>query len=161
MFGVLNRLETMVDQELSRRMGRRLLRFGILLFLLGLVTGAISPILSNSRMGLSSHLEGVMNGMFLVLLGLIWPRLNLSSASSRIAFWLALYGTYVNWATTLLAAAVGAGAVMMPIASQGQTGTPLQEAIINFGLISLAVGMLASSGIVLWGLRGSDPPKAA
>jgi (hydroxyamino)benzene mutase len=46
----------------------------ILLFSLGLVTGLLAPKLANPRMGLSSHLEGLMNGMFLVLLGLIWQR---------------------------------------------------------------------------------------
>lgn len=51
---------------------RKLIRYGILLFLLGLLTGFAMPAFENSRMGLSSHLEGVMNGMFLVLLGLIW-----------------------------------------------------------------------------------------
>lgn len=50
--------------------GRRLLQAGILLFLLGLLTGFLVPFTANPRMGLSSHLEGVMNGMFLVGLGL-------------------------------------------------------------------------------------------
>ena len=46
------------------------LRYGILLFFLGLVTGLVVPMLANPRMGLSSHLEGLMNGMFLIILGL-------------------------------------------------------------------------------------------
>jgi len=139
--------------------GRRLIRCGILLFLLGLLTGLIVPALANPRMGLSSHLEGVMNGIFLVVLGLVWPRLRLSRAAQAIAFWLSVYGTFVNWAATLAAAAWGAGAPMMPIAGLGHEGTRVQEGIIAFGLVSLALAMIATSCIVLWGLRGADNPE--
>lgn len=133
--------------------GRRLLWAGILLFLLGLLTGFLVPVVANSRMGLSSHLEGVMNGMFLVALGLLWPRLRLSARSLVVAFWLAIYSTYANWATTLLAAVVGAGEENMPLAGAGYRGSPLQEALIAVGLVSLSIGIVVTSGIVLWGLR--------
>jgi len=144
-------------------MSRRLIRCGVLLFLLGLLTGLIVPMLANPRMGLSSHLEGVMNGIVLVVLGLVWPRLRLARAASLAAFWLVVYGTYVNWATTLAAAAWGAGAPMMPIAGLGHQGTRLEEGIISFGLVSLALAMIATCVIVLWGLRGGDavPPAGA
>jgi membrane associated rhomboid family serine protease len=42
----------------------------LLLFLLGLVTGFIVPVMANPRAGLAAHLEGVINGMFLVVVGL-------------------------------------------------------------------------------------------
>jgi hydroxylaminobenzene mutase len=139
-------------------LGRRLLQCGVLLFLLGLITGLLVPMLANPRMGLSSHLEGVMNGMFLVVLGLVWPRLRLSRSTSMVTLCLAVYGTYVNWATTLAAAAWGAGAPMMPIAGLGHQGTRLQEGIIGFGLVSLTLAMIATCIIVLCGLRGADDP---
>lgn len=148
----------MSDHPAMSVASRRLIRCGVLLFLLGLLTGLIVPALSNPRMGLSSHLEGLMNGIFLVVLGLVWPRLRLSRSLSLAAFWLAVYGTYVNWATTLAAAALGAGAPMMPIAGGGHRGTPLQEGLISVGLVSLALAMIATSGIVLWGMRGADDP---
>jgi (hydroxyamino)benzene mutase len=135
---------------------RQLIRLGVLLFFLGLIVGLIVPMLANPRMGLSSHLEGIMNGTFLMVLGLIWPRLRLSLLALTITFWLAIYGTYINWATTLAAAALGAGASMMPMAALGHKGTPLQEAIINFGLVSLTLTMLMTCIILLWGLRGAD-----
>ncbi len=138
---------------------RRLLGAGVLLFLLGLLTGLVIPATANPRMGLSSHLEGVMNGGFLVVLGLVWPRLRLSRRARAAAFGLALYGTYVNWATTLAAALWGAGGRHMPIAAFGRQGTALQEAIVTFGLASLTVGMLAACVLVLWGLRGTDPDE--
>jgi hydroxylaminobenzene mutase len=146
----------MMDEFDRKWAGRRLLRWGMVLFFLGLVTGLLGPKLANPRMGLSSHLEGIMNGMFLVLLGVVWPRLRLSRRSSAVVFWLALYGTFVNWATTLFAAFLGAGAAMMPIAAPGRTGTTLEELLIGVGLVSLSIAMLSCCGFVLWGLRGAD-----
>ncbi len=145
----------------GQQTGRRLIRYGILLFFLGLLSGLIVPMLANPRLGLSSHLEGVMNGTFLVVLGLIWPRLRLSQPILTVTFWLSIYGTYTNWATTLAAAALGAGQSMMPMAAAGYMGTPLQETIIKFGLTSMAIAILVTCVIVLWGLRGNDDPASA
>ena len=131
--------------------GHRLIQAGVLLFLLGLLTGFVGPALANPRMGLSSHLEGVMNGMFLVAIGLVWTRLRLSGRVLSAAFWLAIYGTFANWAATLLAAAWGAGA-MMPIAAPGRQGTSLQEGVISFLLYSLSFAMVALCVVLLWGL---------
>jgi hydroxylaminobenzene mutase len=135
--------------------GRRLLQLGMFLFLLGLLTGLVVPQLTNPRMGLASHLEGILNGIFLVLLGLLWPKIRLSHRWLTITFWLAIYGTFANWATTLIAADWGAGA-SMPMAA-GHQGTPSQEAVINFLLWTLSVAMIAASTLVLWGLRPGSP----
>jgi hydroxylaminobenzene mutase len=138
--------------------GHRLLQLGIFLFLIGLLTGFAVPQLDNPRMGLASHLEGILNGIFLVLLGLLWPKLNLSRLWLAIAFWLAIYGTFANWAATLMAAIWGAGA-SMPIAAVGHRGTSFQESLINFLLWTLSGAMVAVTALVLWGLRlGSSKP---
>lgn len=75
---------------------RQLMWSGMLLFLLGLVTGLLEQRFTNMRMGLSAHLEGVMNGTFLIALGAIWTEVRLSPPAKAIAFWIALYGTYAN-----------------------------------------------------------------
>lgn len=136
---------------------RRLLQLGILLFLLGLLTGFAIPVLANPRMGLSSHLEGVLNGMFLMGLGLLWPRLRLGRTGQAVAFWLVVYGTFANWAATLLSAAWAAGGAM-PIAGGGRAGTVLQESVVMALLLSLSFAMIAACGVVLWGLRGGVDP---
>lgn len=137
---------------MHERYAHRLLQAGVLLFLLGLLTGFVIPALANPRMGLSSHLEGVLNGLFLVGLGLIWPRLALGVRATAVTFWLAIYGTFANWAATLLAAAWGAGRTM-PIAAGVHEGTPLQELVIVGLLVSLSIAMVVLCGMVLWGLR--------
>jgi hydroxylaminobenzene mutase len=132
--------------------GERLLRLGVLLFLLGLLTGFVVPALANPRMGLSSHLEGLLNGIFLVLLGLVWPRLDLRRPLLVATFWAALYGAFANWAATLLAAVWGAGR-SMPISASGRAGTVAQERVLDFLLVSLSIAMVAVCCLVLWGLR--------
>src|SRR5262249_32471634 len=57
---------------------RRLLWHGMFLFLLGLLTGFVEQNFTNVRMGLAAHLEGVMNGIFLLALGAIWAEVGLS-----------------------------------------------------------------------------------
>ncbi len=57
---------------------RRLFWHGMFLFLLGLVTGFFEQKFTNMRMGLTAHLEGLMNGIFLVALGAAWTEVKLS-----------------------------------------------------------------------------------
>jgi (hydroxyamino)benzene mutase len=139
-----------MKQDLSRR----LMRLGVLLILLSLLTGLLIPVLANPRMGLTSHVEGIMSGMLLVVMGLIWPRLSLGSRAMTAASWLLIYGAYANWANPFLAAAWVAGGSMMPMASNGLKGTPVQEMIISILSVSLALALLIGIPLVLWGLRG-------
>jgi (hydroxyamino)benzene mutase len=90
---------------------RRLMWHGMCLFLIGLVTGFAEQHFANIRMGLAAHLEGVMNGTFLVALGAAWTEDRLSPRRKAIAYWTALYGTYGNWVVTTLAAAFGTAAL--------------------------------------------------
>jgi hydroxylaminobenzene mutase len=62
------------------------------------------------RMALSAHLEGVMNGTFLIALGAIWGHVEPSPRVEKAARWSALYGTYGNWLFTTLGAAMGTAA---------------------------------------------------
>ncbi len=136
--------------------GRKLIFYGIVLFLLGLITGFIIPLLQNPRMGLSSHLEAIMNGMMLMIIGLIWPKITLTNKLSGWCFTLALFGTFLNWFTTLLASVWGAGSEIMPIAGRGLQGTVWQEGIIKFGLVSLSISMLVVCVLLLVGIKNKN-----
>jgi len=127
---------------------------GILLFLLGLITGLLEQHFSNVRMALAAHLEGVMNGIFLLALGGTWNEVLLSDLVKRITYGTALYGTYVNWLVTSLAAAFGAAA-NSPITSAGHHAQPWQESFVGIGFLTVAIAMIATSLLVLWGLRGT------
>jgi hydroxylaminobenzene mutase len=129
---------------------RRLLILGATLFLLGLLTGFIPGALANPRMGLASHLEGVMNGTFLIALGAAWSHVRLGRRAETIAFWSLALGTSANWLTTLLAAIWGTGR-MTPLAAPGLKGLPWQEAVVSAGLIALSVAMVVGTALVLLG----------
>lgn len=129
-----------------------LFTLGLVLFLIGLLTGFAVPALKNPRMALSSHLEGVLNGMFLVILGLLWPHIHLPHAWGVTAVALIVYAGYANWLATLLAAAWGAGRRLAPIAAADHAAPAAKEGLVSFLLISLALSIVLGVGIVIAGL---------
>lgn len=133
---------------------RRLFWHGMLLFFLGLVTGLFEQKLKNPRMGLAAHLEGLMNGTFLLALGAAWQDVRLSRRLARLTFGFALYGAYANWAATTFAALLGTAA-MTPLAAGVFRGQPWQEGLVGFGFVSVALAMLISSALLLWGFGSS------
>ena len=116
------------------------------------MVGLFIPLMVNPRMCLSSHMEGLLNGMFLVMLGLIWERVSLSEKWLKITFWLSIYGTFTNWLGILLAVIFNAGKDLT-IAANGKEGTPLAEGLVTFLLVSLAISMLIICVAVLIGLK--------
>ena len=138
--------------------GRRLMWHGMFLFLIGLITGFLEQHFANVRMGLAAHLEGVMNGIFLLALGGAWSAVNLRPAMKATAYWTVLYGTYMNWVFTTLAAIFGTGA-LSPITAPGRAGQPWQEALVTAGFMSVGIVIVFSTILILWGLR-AKPAQA-
>jgi (hydroxyamino)benzene mutase len=134
---------------------RRLMWHGMFLFLIGLITGFAEQRFANVRMGLAAHLEGVMNGIFLIAAGAIWTEVKLPSTAKAVAYWTLLYGTYVNWLVTTLAATFGTG-VLSPITAAGRSGQPWQETLVMAGFVSVGIVIVVSAVLVLWGLRGKS-----
>lgn len=138
-----------MDSQISRK----LKMLGMFLFLLGLITGFFTASLKNPRMGLAAHLEGVMNGTFLIAAGMIWNDLKLLKNLKSAAYWTLIYGTFVNWLITLIAAYSGTYA-MSPVTGHGFMGTPSQENFVNAGFISVGLTMVFSVATMTYGLRG-------
>lgn len=130
----------------------RLLFAGILLFIIGIFSGIGAQLFMNPRLAVSGHLEGVLNGMFLLLIGLVWKRLVLGLSAQRIAFALLLFGTYANWFLTMLGAAWGTKR-LTPIAGAGYEAASWQELVMMGGLGIMIIGMLGGCSLVLYGLR--------
>jgi len=131
---------------------RGLMWHGIFLFLLGLFTGFAELQFANPRMGLAAHLEGVMNGTFLLALGAAWNEVRLKPGVKTIAYWTALYGAYANWLVTTLAAVFGTAA-LSPITAAGHTGQPWQETFITAGFLTVGMADVLFCLLLLWGLR--------
>jgi hydroxylaminobenzene mutase len=140
------------EETMMEGANRRLMFHGMVLFVLGLFTGFAEQHFANVRMGLAAHLEGVMNGTFLVAIGAIWEHVRLSPTKLTIAFWIGLYGTYANWLITMLAAVFGTAA-LSPITGAGHSGQPWQESFVTAGFMSVGIAIVLFSLLVLWGLR--------
>jgi hydroxylaminobenzene mutase len=136
----------------------RLVRHGISLFLAGLLTGVAVNAMVNPRAGLSGHLEGVMNGTFLIAVGAAWNQLRLGERSARVVYPLLVFGAWANWATTTATGILGTSKAT-PIAGAGHSGTPLAENAVFAMLILVAVAMIASCAIIairLWRAGPTD-----
>ncbi len=131
---------------------RRICLHGAVLFFVGLLNGAIIPLLTNTRMGLSAHLAGVQNGMVLLIFGLLWQHLGLAPARERLAERSAVLSMYAIWAALLLAAILGTSGAT-PIAGAGYTGTAVQEALVTALLSAGSGGILVAAFLVILGLR--------
>jgi hydroxylaminobenzene mutase len=131
---------------------RRLLRSGTVLCFLALVTGLAIPLFANPRMGLAAHVGGLMNGIFLLVVGLAWKELELSERAQAWTFRALVAGTFGNWASTVAAAAWGTR-TLTPIAGGGFGAGRLQEGLVGVGLVAVGVAMLGAT-VALWvGLR--------
>jgi hypothetical protein len=113
------------------------------IFLLGLFTGLMETHFTNVRMGLAAHLEGVLNGIFVVALGATWTGVRLPNQAKAMAFWTAIYGTYANWLTTTLAAAKksvtsgpGTGNLVTGAATAASEGDPMVGRISKPGSLN-------------------------
>jgi hydroxylaminobenzene mutase len=143
----------MGTSDSSRPLGHRVLQLGVLLFLFALLVGLAVPSFTVPRLGLSTHLLGLMQGLFLMIIGVLLPRLQLTRRQARLAAVLAVYGCYAAWTANLSAAILGAGNTMLPIAAGSAHGTALQEILIAMVLKSAAVALIPATMLILWGLR--------
>jgi (hydroxyamino)benzene mutase len=139
---------------------RGLVRHGLTLFLAGLATGFIVPLTLNPRAGLSGHLEGVMNGTFLIALGCAWSELRLGASAGRLVYGLVTFGAWANWAGTLLSAMLGTSKAT-PIAGAGHAGTPIQENLVLGILVTTGLAMVVAVGVTAWHLwrRANEAPE--
>jgi hydroxylaminobenzene mutase len=134
---------------------RRLLFHGFVLFLLGLGTGLVAYSLENPRMGVSAHVEAILNGVFLVGLGLCWTRIALAPGPKALCFWAALVGAYANWGIPLFSAIVGASQPIL--VGAGHEAAAWQEALLTASPIVGVLPPIVCGALAVWGLRSRAP----
>ena len=139
--------------------GHRLIQIGIALFLIGLLIGVAVPYFAVPRLALSGHLVLLMQGVFLSVVGLIWPRLTFTRATSTAAFWLLVYGCLAASSSNILGALWGAGNSILPIAAGAARGSDLQEMVIVGLLRSGGAAFIVGTALLLWGLRGPSESR--
>ena len=137
----------------SSGQAHRLIQLGVLVFLIALLVGLAVPLLAVPRLGLSAHLLGIMQGLFLIAAGLLWPRLQLTRALARLVFWLLVYGSFAAWAANMLGAIWGAGNSILTFAAGAARGSALQEGVIAALLRTAGASLIVAVTLILWGLR--------
>src|SRR5690606_37846713 len=79
--------------------------------------------------------RGAAQRIFLIVVGLLWPHVDLPR----------------GWETAA-AALWGAGGPMMPLAASDRVGSAAQGAVVQAGLTTLAIADVLGVAIVLWGI---------
>lgn len=139
---------------------RKLFRHGAILFLLAMISGFLIPVLENPRLGLSSHLIGVIGGAFVMAAGAAWHHLRLGPRMTAATYFLLLYSIYADWASTLLGGFWGVGADLMPMAAGEHAGGGWQNMVVNFGLFSLSITSVLAGAFLIYGFRGAASETA-
>src|SRR5262249_345542 len=128
-------------------------QIGVAFFLLTSLWGFFVSALPSPQLGRSVHTLAALQGVMLIALGLLWPKLRLGVTGAGAAFWLLLYSTVASLAAFVLASLWGAGNEAMPLAAGAARGSALQESVIRWVSYSSAPTGIASFAIILWGLR--------
>ncbi len=124
-------------------MKRTLIVAGAILFLIGLLQGAIVQSFLNPRMALSAHLTAVQSGMAMMIVGAVWSAVLLNGALAKASQGAIVIGMYGLWLGLTLSAATGA-AETLPIAGAGHRAAPIIETAVS----TLVLG---SSGLMTVG----------
>lgn len=122
----------------NARAEHHLLTSGLLLFLLGLLQGVVVHLFASPRLGLSAHIAAVQNGMVLVVLALVWPRVRLAARWGRVAVASVIGGMYAIWMSFSIAALAGAASVFR-FAGQGRIDSFVLDLLVS-GLVYAGAG---------------------
>jgi len=128
-------------------LGKRLVFWGAVLFLIGLIQGALIPSFLNPRMALSAHLAAVQSGMALMVFGLIWGLISLSEKWLRYCYYSSVAGIYLIWFAITLAAVLGASKAL-PIAGEGFSTTAIGELAVDI-IVYVGSGFSVFSAILI------------
>jgi hydroxylaminobenzene mutase len=137
------------------RQSQRMLQIGVALFLFSSLEGFVIQLFPEPQLGLSVHTLSALEGVIIVALGLLWPRLALGPRAAATAFWLFLYSTLATLVPYVLAAVWGAGHTIIPLAAGPAQGAAWQELVITAILYTAAPTVIISLVLILWGLRMS------
>ncbi len=130
---------------------RTLIQAGAVLFLLGLLQGAVVQDFANPRMALSAHLTAVQCGTALMVTGAVWRWASLSPLFSGLARWAIIAGMYVLWVGLTGAAITGANSIL-PIAGAGFGAGATAEMLVATAVLGGSVAMTAGWLVFVAGL---------
>lgn len=132
--------------------GQGLIRWGTLLFFLSVVSGLAIPLAPDQLLMLAAHIQGLLNAFMILIVGLIWSRMEIGYLGSVAVYWGLIAGGLVTFAVQTACAFLEIGGSVFPIAGGGQTGTPGQEALVSALVRGSALVTLVAVALVLRGV---------
>lgn len=137
----------------------RLARHGVIVLLLGLLTGFVIARFHNRGAGDAAHLVGLIGGFGTIALALLWPKLQLRRFWSETGVWATAACMYLNWLGVVLLGAFGSGP---NAANPPLLGSPLLWDRAGGMLLKIAIWLsLLATLIILFGLRKPTAAAAA
>lgn len=130
---------------------RTLIAAGAILFLFGLLQGAVIQSFANPRMGLSAHLTAVQSGMALMVAGVAWQAASLAERVAAVAKWTMIAGMYGLWFGLTLSAATGASESLQ-IAGAGYSAGDLRETLVSILVLGSSASMTVGWGLFVAGI---------
>ena len=130
---------------------RALIAAGAILFLLGLLQGAVVQSFANPRMALSAHLTAVQSGMALMIVGVAWQAASLAQGFANAAKWAIIAGMFGLWIGLMMSAATGASN-NLPIAGAGHSADRTTETLVSIAVLGGSASMTLGWGIFVAGL---------
>jgi len=124
-------------------------QIGIALFVFTGLEGFVIPLLLVPPHGRSVHTLSALQGVMILAVGLLWPRLNLIATASWIAFWTYIYSSFATLIPFVLAAIWGAGDTTIPLAAGAAHEGAVQETLIKVILYSSALPFFVSMALIL------------
>lgn len=127
--------------------GQKLVFWGAVLFLVGLLQGGLVPYFTSPRLALSAHLGALQSGMALVIFGLIWPLIVLKDTWLRTAYYSLITSLYLIFLGNTLAASLGASKAL-PIAGAGFAASVGGELLVQV-IMFVAAGLIVIGVLVV------------
>jgi hydroxylaminobenzene mutase len=133
--------------------GQGLIRWGAVLLALSVLSGFAIQVVPDPIMGLASHIQGLLNAFLLILVGLIWSRLEIGYLASVVVYWGLVLGAYVTFLVQMACTFLEIGGTIFPIAGGSHVGTPLEEELVKravqgaAALTGLAIVLVARAAI--------------
>lgn len=150
---LIDKSSTPMNSLQSEVLKRRLLWYGIFLCTLAFIVGLFIPLYANPRAGLATHVLGITEGLFLVVIGFCYPLLRLPLWLARVNFWMLVVSAYVGMLSEFLGATFGLNRMLVVTAMGLPESTPWLETSFEIVIKGISVFILISCFIVLFGLR--------
>lgn len=133
--------------------GQGLIRWGAVLLALSVLTGFLIPLVSDPVLGLATHIQGLLNAFLLILVGLVWSRLEIGYLGSVVVYWGLIIGAYLTLGVQVACTLLEIGGSVFPIAGGSHMGTPFEEMLVkravqfSAGVTTIAVLLAARAAI--------------